>query len=1149
MAREPLPAFVAEISNPQSTRSHIAALKTLKHQLIGHEQRKEFVIRHGITRLLHRNLTAGASVQLEPQQETEHKLEDRWTDEDELRLQSLQIVSCLAHGGSTTVQPLIASGTMTSLLGLLNPATTPSRLIIESLRALVAVAEALATDIISSSRNPSGLPQLSDLLFSKPAVNALASILAQKISSKDVDDQITLVLRLICVCLRESEKGLHQAALVKVGVLDYICCRLATLAYLLGAAPPSMDTSLASSMLPAPPRTSLVYILEALACFSHESAYRSMRILYSRHLLEVFPITSTSAQHSRAGDYIPASSYHAPSYSSHIDAFLPKLQAVQSKHEHMFAKAFPPLRSFSQSGDMPSRIPYFNEGSTTISNRTISADEFGSPLIAWLIHIARHSNGLERLAALEFLAKLVSALDRKIMETWTESSRNRDRTLAFLVVPLLIRIIEGTDSMNLFQSTTGEEVSILRTIRERAPVALAILIKDVPALQKAAYDANAVNVLGQMLKRSFDTVVTVRKTMWTSVPTDVDPRDSSKRDDQSDPACSLGAPAMAAENIHRLRTRAAALLALAAIAQKEDSYRRSIIDINAISCLVDSLVPYPDGPLLSSSCNSLTQTAVTAGSQGGSLAESSKEGNPWFVLVAACKLTQALSRSVGVLRTKLLDAGIARPVFGLLANRDPRVRTAGTDAVTNLLLQFSPMREDLLSQGVIKILCMHAHSSDPELRHSALWALKHLCASTTNDIKSNIVEELGSTWLIDTMNGEPYGPSFSLRKQSQHMATANAAGEHVDLLNATDEPLMEVDDDGDSDQIKRSSDRDYDASASSDDDEMANCEPGHTNLVPFQERARLRAIRHEEESPVARARRDDIRIQAQAVDLVRNLISEPGPKQPEMIDNLLNTLGAPRLFECLAGKLKPRPTGMAGKTTSFTSASSAAPAGKRPTLTIPAATLNTSRDKEASAHASRIASFPKHLYPHGEVMLKTLFTLIHVGNGRPAHRHMLLDLHTNLPPRCSPAALFPSTFPPRLLPQGGPDVKLLDLLLPLFSHPDSRLRTACCWMVHNIMWKEDQADANNSWARAVELRNRGFEDAVHACVFDENLDVRERARSCLEMWGANSNIGGSSSSNNVTGLGGSRGSLAREREREMREEVEGRGGAGRSWER
>jgi hypothetical protein len=406
-----------------------------------------------------------------------------------------------------------------------------------------------------------------------------------------------------------------------------------------------------------------------------------MRIIYSRHVLEVFPIASPS-QHT-PGDYLSFSGHASPlpSTANPVDHFLPKLQAVQSKNEHNFSKAFPALGSFSSNGDSGNSA-YAGDGQTTVSGRTISADEFGSPLIAWLIHVARHSTGLERLAALEFVAKLISALDQKIMDSWTESSRNRDRTLAFLVVPLLVRIIDAADPRNATGLRIGpEELMTTRLIRERAPLALAILLADAPPLQKAAFDASAINVFSQALKKSFDAVSSTRKPMWTSTP-QVMAMDTSC--DIEDSSCTLGSPALPVESIHRFRCRAASMEALAAIAAKDDDYRKLVIQSNITSCLMDSLVAFPDLSAGDAPPNADTSTR--------------KGGNPSFTIVAACNLARSLSRCVGVLRTQLLDAGLAKPIFALLSERDLRLKGAGLDAATNLLLHFSPMREVSFSQ-------------------------------------------------------------------------------------------------------------------------------------------------------------------------------------------------------------------------------------------------------------------------------------------------------------------------------------------------------------------------------------------------------------------------------------------------------------------
>lgn len=52
-----------------------------------------------------------------------------------------------------------------------------------------------------------------------------------------------------------------------------------------------------------------------------------------------------------------------------------------------------------------------------------------------------------------------------------------------------------------------------------------------------------------------------------------------------------------------------------------------------------------------------------------------------------------MSRSVGNLRTSLIDAGLGKPVFALLKYPDNAVQIAATDVSINLVLDFSPMRE------------------------------------------------------------------------------------------------------------------------------------------------------------------------------------------------------------------------------------------------------------------------------------------------------------------------------------------------------------------------------------------------------------------------------------------------------------------------
>ncbi len=117
-------------------------------------------------------------------------------------------------------------------------------------------------------------------------------------------------------------------------------------------------------------------------------------------------------------------------------------------------------------------------------------------------------------------------------------------------------------------------------------------------------------------------------------------------------------------------------MALAAIAPFKDDYRKAIIQNGVVPFVIESLKPYEVSP-----------SAITG--------ESSKtpSGNPVAVLLAACAAARALSRSVIILRTSLIDAGVAMPLFALLKHHDMEVQIAATAVVCNLVLEFSPMRD------------------------------------------------------------------------------------------------------------------------------------------------------------------------------------------------------------------------------------------------------------------------------------------------------------------------------------------------------------------------------------------------------------------------------------------------------------------------
>ncbi|KAF0444540.1 ARM repeat-containing protein [Gigaspora margarita] len=112
------------------------------------------------------------------------------------------------------------------------------------------------------------------------------------------------------------------------------------------------------------------------------------------------------------------------------------------------------------------------------------------------------------------------------------------------------------------------------------------------------------------------------------------------------------------------------------------------------------------------------------------------------VRAAACQCTRSLSRSVHILRTNLVDAGIATPLFKLLSDESTDVQTMACATLCNIVLEFSPMRKQIMEQGGIEKLVKLVHSPDNTLRLNAIWALKNLVYHAESEVKYRVMEVL-----------------------------------------------------------------------------------------------------------------------------------------------------------------------------------------------------------------------------------------------------------------------------------------------------------------------------------------------------------------------------------------------------------------------
>lgn len=211
----------------------------------------------------------------------------------------------------------------------------------------------------------------------------------------------------------------------------------------------------------------------------------------------------------------------------------------------------------------------------------------------------------------------------------------------------------------------------------------------------------------------------------------------------------------------------------------------------------------------------------------------------------------------------------------------------------------------------------------------SIWALKHIVYNSTYDVKKKIIVGLGAAWLADLISTDPTAKqnvaADHLKSTSlMGMGTSNSAGEKVDILNPMDESLEEHEHEPGSDEGLRS-------------------------LLADPSRRKKLAMSGEIDQ-TRQAKQDDIAVQEQALDLVRNIICETGGGR-EIVDFLVTEIGRDEFLRILAEKLRPRPAA-------------------------------TRRDSAAN---------PPPVAMPAEILIAVTFVLVNLAAGPPKHRDLLFN--------------------------------------------------------------------------------------------------------------------------------------------------------------
>lgn len=491
----------------------------------------------------------------------------------------------------------------------------------------------------------------------------------------------------------------HQQILATSGVLDALATKYAGFVVAEGLVIPGADVLAQRDGLreyippPTPQTVGLAVILEAIATIIANSKFRASQLLYSPSILAVLPTSQFSefmaSQSTRAAwnAFNVAGLSGRQSQLNAVDYLLPYVPLHQLKTSSSQVSAFPPLGSFgsreqlapsgrSSASKFPSAtIPNWGDSAgletgTVEDISPIDSEEAESPLIPHLILTVRTKRGMERLMAASVLTVLYRAgLTNKTRETY----------IGLLVIPLLVQMLDDNLGPSKGKDTLADEEAqaLDWAVKENAPAVLSMLITDSKYLQKAAFDAGVVSKLSKMLKVSYDPVAeTPDIHAWSPHGND------EMSDEASDTAIRGHSPLL----VHKIKIRESTLKAIAALVPFKDEYRKTIVEQGTIPYIVESMSSKPGKPSPKSTENGDKSSDDSADST------QAYGTNTVDVLVAACGAIRALSRSVGILRTTLIDSGVAMPVFRLLKHPDIEVQIAATATVCNLVTDVSPMR-------------------------------------------------------------------------------------------------------------------------------------------------------------------------------------------------------------------------------------------------------------------------------------------------------------------------------------------------------------------------------------------------------------------------------------------------------------------------
>lgn len=576
----------------------------------------------------------------------------------------------LLLGGPAFLSPILSSDVLPALLAILSSPGCPSFFCLPILRTLNTIADRLP---LRSQQDRPKDTRLAELLFQRVHAECLVRILRQDYTTIKAQASIELAASLVGkLCMEES----HKALLADCGVLDALSAKVASFVVAQGFVLPGAEQYLGSPGTfetipnPAPSTAKLAPILRAVTVIIEHSKWRAEHFLSSPGIMTVFPkqipdFSPTDVKKGPWGStYLSGSAVPRHAGASPVEDLLPSVPMPQSKNSAS-AINFPPLgyqgshQRHSQS--FPTPFSLFDAA---------SMEEDENAIVPWLLYVLRAEGGMVRLMA----ARLVTVLFRLGL-----AKKHRVSMLGYLLVPILIRMLDKESELQGLEDNAEYEgfLPVVKCLREEAPAVLALLVMDDQELQRHAVDGGAIKKLSQLLKESYNPMQDTTQPMWHADGEDNGDAHGQGAAGEQSPEYTLGPPGWSPLHCHVMRHRENILKALAALVPFKDEYRKAICENGVVPYIIDSLKPCSD----------------EASTETPNAKNTVADGNPTPTLLAACGAVRMLTRSVSILRTSLIDAGVAPPLFVLIRHPEIEVKIAATSVICNLSMDFSPVKD------------------------------------------------------------------------------------------------------------------------------------------------------------------------------------------------------------------------------------------------------------------------------------------------------------------------------------------------------------------------------------------------------------------------------------------------------------------------